>query len=153
MTVLFTCDQCEMGVHVHPSKETPQVQCPHCDNTITVKFTKEQEQGVVKDCPKCERQDFYSQRDFNRKVGIFLYLIPTAVCIFWGLIPGIIGYFLLWCLDFFLFQKLSTIAICYNCQTIFRDVSNIKEIGDYNHEMNDRIVYSGQDFKGKPLEH
>lgn len=55
--------------------------------------------------------------------------------------------------DLFLFKRLSLVAICYKCKTNFRRVENISDIRDYDHEMNDRIVYSDHDFKGKPLSH
>ena len=59
----------------------------------------------------------------------------------------------LYLLDVFLFRKLSMVAICYKCQTNFRHLTNMNEIRDFDHEMNDRIVYSDHDFKGKPLSH
>lgn len=59
----------------------------------------------------------------------------------------------LYLVDLFLFKKLALVAICYKCQTNFRNLTNMAEIRDYDHEMNDRIVYSDHDFKGKPLSH
>lgn len=50
---------------------------------------------------------------------------------------------------FFLFKKIGNIASCYKCNTIFRDVKNLSEISPFDHEMNDRIVYSDHDFKGE----
>lgn len=153
MTVLFTCKECGSGVHVYPDTNTPDIECHICGTQFKAHFTKEHEASILKDCPECERKDFYKQVDFNRKIGVLLYLIPTALCIFWGLLEGILAYFVFWLIDLFLFKKLNTIANCYKCNAIFKNVKNIKEIEDFNHEMNDRIVYSDQDFQGKPLEH
>jgi hypothetical protein len=153
MTVHFTCPECGSGVHVYPNTQNDAAQCDICQHEFAVKFSPEQEKGIVKDCPLCARQDFYSQPDFNRKLGVILYLIPTAICLFLGLIYGILAFFCLWMLDFFLFRRLKKVAICYNCQTIFRGAANIDEIAPFNHEMNDRIIYSGHDFKGETLNH
>ncbi len=59
----------------------------------------------------------------------------------------------LWLVDIFLLKKLSLVAICYKCRTNFRNLTNMTDIRDFDHEMNDRIVYADHDFKGKPLSH
>jgi hypothetical protein len=87
--------------------------------------------------------------DFNRKIGVLLYVIAAILSI-WTYGLSLFG---LWLLDFFLFRRLKLIAVCYKCQTIFRKVKNIEGIRDFDHEMNDRIVYADHDFKGKPLSH
>jgi len=106
----------------------------------------------------CERKDFYSQKDFNRKIGVFLFVLTatiSTVLFMKGFGPQwyLSTFIVLYALDFFLFRKLSLIAICYKCNTIFRDVSNINDIHGFNHEMNDRIVYKDHDFGGKQLDH
>jgi hypothetical protein len=57
----------------------------------------------------------------------------------------------LYLVDLFLFSRLGEIVICYHCQTIFRGLGNTKSFDLFNHEMNDRIVYSGHNFQGKGL--
>ena len=58
----------------------------------------------------------------------------------------------LYLMDVFLFKKIGNIASCYKCNTIFRDVKNLPEISPFDHEMNDRIVYSDHDYKGERRE-
>jgi hypothetical protein len=116
---------------------------------MDVTFSPDIEQGLLKDCPVCTRQDFYKQKDFNRKIGVALFIL-AAILSFWTYGLSLVALYLV---DLFLFRKLPMVAICYKCRTNFRNVSNISEIRDYDHEMNDRIVYSDHDFKGKPLSH
>lgn len=153
MTVNFTCDHCGSGIHVYPSNKSDTIHCDICNTDGSVKFNADHEKSIVKDCPKCDRKDFYSQSDFNRKIGVLLYLIPTCITIFGNLLWGIFSFFIFWLIDFFLFQKISKIVICYKCNTIFRRCQNVADIEPFNHEMNDRIIYSDHDFEGKPLKH
>jgi len=149
MQVQFTCTNCGSSIEVIPSEAAKHIQCSICLQNQDVHFTVEHEQGVLKECPCCQRHDFYSQKDFNRKIGVTLFVIAAIASIFtYGL-----SFFVLWIFDYFLFKKLGSIAICYKCQTIFRKVSNINEIRPFDHEMNDRIIYSDHDFKGRPLSH
>ncbi len=158
MTVLFTCKNCGSGIHVHPSKDAKSIECEICKTTQEVKFNTDHEQSILKDCPGCERKDFYSQKDFNRKIGVALFIITaiiSTVLFYLNFGPQyyLSTFIVLYAIDFFLFRKLKPIAICYKCNAIFRDVGNIEDIHPFNHEMNDRIVYSGHEFGGKPLDH
>lgn len=149
MQIQITCSQCGSGVQVLPSVTANAAQCEICQHVTALKFTAAHEAGCLEDCPVCARKDFYQQKDFNRKIGAALFVV--AAC----LVPWTYGLSLLalYLLDVFLFRRLSMIAVCYKCQTIFREIKNIQAIPGYDHEMNDRIVYSDHDFKGKPLSH
>lgn len=149
MEVQITCKGCGSSVEVHPSVDAHKVNCDICHHTTDVQFTPAHEQGILKECPVCTRQDFYKQKDFNRKVGVMLFVI-AAIASIWTYGLSLVALYLV---DLFLFRRLAMVAICYKCQTNFRRVSNMADIHDYDHEMNDRIVYSDHDFKGKPLSH
>jgi hypothetical protein len=158
MTVQFTCKNCGSGIHVYPEASAHKIECEVCKTEQVVKFDHHHEQGILKDCPGCERKDFYSQKDFNRKLGVILFVLAaliSTVMLWYGLNPlwYLSTFIVLYALDFVLFRRLNLIAICYKCQTVFRNVKNIEEIPGFNHEMNDRIIYSDHNFHGKPLDH
>lgn len=149
MEVQITCSSCGSGIEVVPDHSATKVSCDICAHVQDVKFTQDHEQGILKECPVCTRQDFYKQKDFNRIIGVALFIIAAILSIWtYG-----ISLVVLYLCDLFLFRKLSLVAICYKCRTNFRKVLNMNDIADYDHEMNDRIVYSDHDFKGKPLSH
>ncbi len=149
MTVTLTCSECGSAVNIHPDTSANTAQCRVCSHEIDVKFNADHENNILKDCPHCERKDFYSQKDFNRKIGVILFVIAAVLSIWtYG-----ISFIVLYAFDFLLFRKLAKVAICYKCNTVFRNIANIDEIHEFNHEMNDRIIYADHDFGGKPLEH
>lgn len=149
MEIVATCGQCGSAVEILPREAIREVQCKICHHEINLKLKSEHERGILKDCPCCLRKDFYAQKDFNRKIGVVLFVIAAVLSI-WTYGLSLVALYLL---DLFLFRKLPQIAICYKCQTVFRHVLNIDDIGDFDHEMNDRIVYSDHDFKGRSLGH
>ena len=149
MEVQITCDGCGSSIEVHPQVHATKVDCGVCQHVMNVHFTEDHEKSILKECPVCSRQDFYKQKDFNRKIGVALFVIAAILSI-WTYGLSLVALYLV---DLFLFRKLSMVVICYKCRTNFRRVLNLTEIRDYDHEMNDRIVYSDHDFKGKPLSH
>lgn len=149
MTIQITCPECGSGINIYPGEEKQTTHCDICQHEVALNFKTEHKDSVLRDCVFCERKDFYQQRDFNRKIGATLFVIAAILSIWtYG-----ISLIVLYLVDLFLFKKLPSICICYNCKTIYRNVKNLSEIPFYDHEMNDRIVYSGHDFKGKPLSH
>ncbi|MFT6068532.1 MAG: hypothetical protein ACJAT2_002313 [Bacteriovoracaceae bacterium] len=149
MTVEITCPECGSGINIYPSVDAKSADCDVCQHSVPTKFNEEHTEGRLCDCPVCERKDFFQQKDFSRKIGVLLFVI--AACF----VPWTYGISLivLWLVDLFLFRRIPNVVICYKCQTNFRGLSNLKEIPQFNHEMNDRIIYSDHDFEGKPLEH
>lgn len=149
MEVQVTCSNCGSSVEVVPEVGAEKLKCEVCEHVHNVHFTHEHEEGILKECPVCSRQDFYKQKDFNRVIGVSLFVVAAILSIWtYGL-----SLVVLYLLDLFLFRKLALVAICYKCRTNFRKIKNMEEIRDFDHEMNDRIVYSDHDFKGKPLSH
>ncbi len=149
MEVQITCSSCGSSIDVLPNHLAHKVECDICKHVQDVKFTQEHEAGILKECPVCTRMDFYKQVDFNRKIGVALFVIAAILSIWtYG-----ISLVVLWLADIFLLKRLALVAICYKCKTNFRKLANFNEIRDFDHEMNDRIVYSDHDFKGKPLSH
>lgn len=149
MSVQITCTGCGSSVEVHPDVTAEKVKCDICTHVTPVHFKAPHVEGKLEECPVCTRQDFYKQKDFNRKIGVALFVIAAILSI-WTYGLSLVALYLV---DLFLFRKLAMVAICYKCKTNFRSLANMSDIRDYDHEMNDRIVYADHDFKGKPLSH
>ncbi|MCY4643160.1 MAG: hypothetical protein OXB88_00935 [Bacteriovoracales bacterium] len=149
MEMTLTCSECGSAIHIHPDRNADTAKCQICSHPISVTFTQEHEDGRLSQCPACGRKDFYAQKDFNRKIGVTLFIVAAITSIWtYGL-----SFVALYLLDLLLFKKLGKIAICYNCQSIFRSIANMDDIHEYDHEMNDRIIYSGHDFGGRSPKH
>ncbi len=157
MEIQITCPTCKSSVDIYPDHSASKALCEVCSTEIAIKCNVDHENSILKDCPVCERKDFYSQKDFNRKIGASLFiltiLISTALLIWSNPMYAGLPFIVLYLIDLALFGKLARVCICYKCNTNFRKVANISDIRDYDHEMNDRIVYADHNFEGKPLSH
>ncbi|MFA6236950.1 MAG: hypothetical protein WC635_06445 [Bacteriovorax sp.] len=158
MTAQFTCKNCGSGIHVYPSLDAGLIKCDVCQHEQAIHFDQFHVEGMLKDCPGCRRSDFYSQKDFNRKLGVIFFVLAaiiSTIMLWQGMGPEwyLSIFVVLYAIDFLLFRRLNQIAICYKCDAIFRNVKNINEIPGFNHEMHDRIVYADHNFHGKPLDH
>ena len=147
MEVTLTCPECRSAVSVYPSSQASLTECDVCQKEIPVSFSSRHEEGFLEDCPACGRKDFYRQKDFNRKLGV-LFFVVAAIASVWTYGMSLVA---LWLLDLFLFRRLGSVVICYNCQGIFRGSKEEDKIAEFDHEAHDRIVYSGEDFGGRPL--
>lgn len=154
LQIHYTCKECHSGNEIFVPSAYRQDQefhdkCHICEHIQPLKFYPENLQNQLHQCVVCERKDFYKQKDFNRKIGVLLFILAAILSIWtYG-----ISFIILYLVDLWLFSKLGNVVICYKCQTIYRNVANVVEIPSFDHEMNDRIIYSDHDFQGKPLSH
>lgn len=152
LCVHYTCSNCHSGNEVlAPMNLVATVEqtdkCHVCNQEQTLHFKTENSTAHLHQCVVCSRKDFYQQKDFNRKIGVILFVIAAILSIWtYG-----ISLIVLYLIDLLLFSRLGNIVICYKCQTIYRNIANLSEIRPFDHEMNDRIQYSDHDFEGKPL--
>lgn len=147
--VTLTCKKCGSGIYLTPDKDLDHVNCRICEEPHKVLFDQNLLSNQLVQCPCCQRKDFYKQKDFNRKIGVLLFVVAAILSIFtYG-----ISLVVLYILDLILYQKLPEVVSCYKCNTLFRKIENLDSISVFNHEMNDRILYDDQDFDGKQLNH
>jgi hypothetical protein len=130
MEIQVTCKGCGSSVELVPETNARKAECDVCHHITDVRFTREHEEGILKDCPVCSRQDFYKQKDFNRKIGVALF-VAAAILSIWTYGLSLVALYLV---DLFLFRRLSMVAICYKCQTNFRGIKNMDEIRDLRNQ-------------------
>ncbi len=102
MRVQFTCKNCGSSVEVHPTLDAPKIKCEICAHEEIVHFTNDHIEGNLKSCPCCERMDFYAQKDFNRKIGVMLFVVAAILSI-WTYGLSLVA---LWLVYLFLFRRL-----------------------------------------------
>ncbi|MDA8793656.1 hypothetical protein N9N67_10425 [Bacteriovoracaceae bacterium] len=139
MKVQITCPECSSSIECYAKAGAANVQCGVCEHVLeNLSFSENQEKGNLEACSVCHNNDLYQQKDFNRKIGVILFVIAAIASIYtYG-----ISLIVLFLMDVFLFKRLGNIAVCYHCNTIYRGVNNLDQISDFDHERNDRIVYS-----------
>lgn len=123
MEISFRCLECQAVNYVKPSQAEPT--CQACGRNSPMDFSK----GILHNnqvdvCPRCEKTDFYVQRDFNGKIGLGIAVLFALVgLIFVALDRPVYFYACLGAaaiIDLALYLSLPEITICYSCKTAFR---------------------------------
>lgn len=131
----MTCPKCGSSVEVYLNKITELAKCTVCETEVPIRLGKGHLGGELKTCICCGGESFYKQKDFNRKIGVALFILAAILSIWtYG-----ISFIVLWLLDFFLFKKIGNIAICYYCETIYRKASNMEDLPGYDHLLGEKV--------------
>lgn len=70
----------------------------------------------VKYCGICKCRDLYTQKDFNRKIGIAIAAVGAILAPF----TKLISLFVCALIDLVLYKVLPVISVCYRCHGIYR---------------------------------
>ena len=123
MEISFRCYDCQTVNQVRPS--TAETTCTACGRMFPMAFSNNILHGNQVDvCPRCEKTDFYVQRDFNGKIGLAIAVLFAVIgLVFVALDRPVYFYVCLGAaavIDLALYLCLPEITICYSCKTAFR---------------------------------
>lgn len=85
-------------------------------------------------CVICRCRDLYTQKDFNRKVGLGIAILGAVLAPF----TKLISLFVCALIDLILYRVLSVITVCYRCNTIYRGFPQTANHEGFNLGINDR---------------
>ena len=124
-SIQFRCQSCEKPVEIEAGRGV----CRFCQKVYSLELPQ-----LVKECVICHGSDFYIQRDFNRRMGIFIVVIGALLAV------PTRGVSLIACvfLDVILYKVLPIVSICYHCQTIYRDFPKNTDHQGYDHKLGEK---------------
>lgn len=135
--ISFECESCQAWQTLefgHEQKEL-QLQCGYCQNQIHLQNL---DQNPVETCLYCKCTDLYQHKDFNKKVGIGLFVVG-AIFAPWTYYLSLIGALLV---DAALFPFFPWMQVCYQCHSEFRGWSKNEKLDRFNHETAAHYEYS-----------
>jgi hypothetical protein len=103
------------------------------------------DKGSVIACGVCDGREFYRQKDFNTKLGLWitvliivaslaLYLFHRPLAAFLVLVAGAL-------LDLALYFGLGDIQICYKCRAIYRGFPIPAAVEGFDLKIHDKYVF------------
>jgi hypothetical protein len=133
MEIEFLCRECKVPNDCEADAETP-VACKSCGTEFGVTSSFVDASGSVEYCGICKCRDLYTQKDFNRKVGVGIVAVGAILAPFTKMIS------LLVCavIDLVLYKNLAVITNCYRCHTIYRGFAINRNHEGFNLGINDR---------------
>lgn len=115
----WRCPACEKP-NEHDLPGTEGLRCGHCEYAQPFAEEAVDENAQVQDplpcCAVCGYDRLYSQKDFNRKLGLAVVVVGAVLS------PWTYGLSLVVCmgLDYGLYRFVPEITVCYGCSTIHR---------------------------------
>jgi hypothetical protein len=132
MEIEFRCSCGSVNQIESEDFERPFV-CAGCGKEYTDPAFWTQESGLLY-CVVCRCRDLYTQKDFNRKLGLGIAILGAVLAPFTKLISLFVCAFI----DLILYRVLPMITVCYKCSTIFRGFPQSAAHEGFNLGINDR---------------
>lgn len=132
MTVEFVCENCEKDNLVDLSTHPETAVCPHCARETALHLTESMKAGGKVDrCVVCDRIRFYVQKDFNPRLGIFIFILGVL----FSYHTYLISLFVATLIDFILYKVLRTVTICYHCRAVYRGFEEDPSHRGFDHDL------------------
>lgn len=125
MKISFACPHCrhELNFDDLSQDEAP---CPVCEKPIRMQFTEAMRRdNLVDRCAMCDCPQVYVQKDFNRTLGVAIFVagaILFLVCAWFNrLVEGTLVWAVFAVADAALYKFLPDVTICYKCHAQYRE--------------------------------
>ena len=144
MEINTFCPECENGLFLYELPKAGLIPCKRCSKGREAAGGGELDaQGAIARCGICGCTEFYRQKDFNTKLGLWvLALIVVLALVFnrW-LIPILVVGALL---DTLLYFFLGDIIICYSCRAIYRGLPFNPKVEGFDLKIHDQYAFKGK---------
>lgn len=141
MEINSFCPDCENGLFLYELPKAGLIPCKRCgkgreatgDGRLDAK-------GCVEKCYLCGCEEFYRQKDFNTKLGLWLIvlMVVLAVCFNRWFIQILIAFAVL---DLALYFGLGDIVLCYRCRAIYRGFPISDKIAGFELKIHDQYQF------------
>lgn len=127
MIISFRCPHCSAELSFTDLSRN-QSPCPRCEKDIRLHVTEKMRQhNMVDQCAICELESLYVQKDFNRTLGVTIFISAALISlVFYGYNRVVASFLVLGgavAVDYLLYIVLPEVTICYRCHSQYRGVS------------------------------
>ena len=135
VSVHFACPRCER-TYILPvpedtapgAVEAPFLTCEICGFPIqfqtVIPGPDRARRGTIERCAFCGNREFYTQKDFNRKLGLWLVVVSgmcaLLVMVLTDHLVGLVVLLAVTLTDALIFKLVREVAVCYMCHAIYR---------------------------------
>ena len=123
--MFLRCPQCHKVLQVDTAGENER-KCPSCGEVVHLRITERMRRdNIVDHCGVCDCNKVYVQKDFNRALGVSIFLAGALLFLLCAWKNRLVEGTLVWAVfvvaDGFLYKFLPDVTICYKCYTQYRE--------------------------------
>lgn len=147
MRIAVYCAECLERIALPPPSESREgsVACAKGHEAIAYRHSADVASGARVDrCSRCETTAFFSQKDFDQRLGCVLLALGAAVALvvsrlFGGIwfVPVLLAFA---ALDLVLARRVASVVICYRCDSEYRDVPGAANYKPYDPHVAERYA-------------
>lgn len=146
MEINTFCPECENGIFLYEMPKAGLIPCKRCGKGRESTGNGElDDKGAIARCGLCGGTEFYRQKDFNTKLGLWMIALMVAAALILNrwFIEILVGFAVL---DTALYFGLGDIVVCYSCRAIYRGFPISPKVEGFDLKIHDRYIFKG---KGK----
>jgi hypothetical protein len=138
----FYCPHCEFK-NCFELSSNEEILCTNCSKKVLNSGFSVEPATSENKCLLCEGDHFYLVKDFNRMIGILIFLAGAILSIWtYGISLAVAAL-----IDAILYKKLPLLKVCYVCDSEYRGVPILKTDKGFEHTMGDLIRPSREDWQ------
>jgi len=141
MEINSFCPECENGIFLNEMPKGGLIPCKRCGKGREAAGHGELDpQGAISRCGLCDGVEFYRQKDFNTKLGLWILALIVVLALIFNrwLIPILVGGAIL---DTLLYFLLGDIVICYKCRAIYRGMPISSRVEGFDLKTHDQYAF------------
>lgn len=141
MEINTFCPECGNGMFLYEMPQPGSIPCKRCGKGREAEGKGELDaQGAVQKCGICGCTEFFRQKDFNTKLGLWLIVLMVVLALVFNkwFIHILIAFAIL---DTALYFGLGDIVLCYNCRAIYRGLPISPKVEGFDLKVHDRHTF------------
>lgn len=141
MNITYICPACDAPVRTHFDATTRELDCPHCQQRLTVPGGAVEENRVRR-CLVCPSMDLFVRKDFPQRLGVLIVavgILGSSIAWYYANLPWTFGIlFATALIDVLLYSFVGDALMCYRCQAQYRGVAEMDSHGNFDLETHER---------------
>lgn len=144
--ISFDCPACAsfQTLRLESDQKSLTLPCGHCAHELHLEGLNE---DPLNHCPVCQNKELHQHKDFNKKLGIAIFLLG-AVFAPWTYYLSLVGALIL---DALLYPFFPWMQVCYYCKSELRGWQKNEKLDRFNHETAAHYEYGKNKWIDKSL--
>jgi hypothetical protein len=138
------CPECENGIFLYEMPKPGRLSCTRCSGGREALGRGQlDEAGALRNCGLCGCGEFYRQKDFNTRLGLWVVVAIVVLALVFNrwLIPILIAGA---ALDLLLYFGLGDVVICYSCRAIYRGLPISPKVEGFDLKIHDAYTFKNK---------